>query len=126
MIMWSRVAIRFFSVSKRQTHPFYQSLGKRYFCFAWDEGRDIIAQSGKQEVSDVKEADFILCTGAALGDLHAYMPALDIALKRGLPMICANPDLVAVDEKGEIKMCPGTIAKAYEDQVVSLLAWKTA
>lgn len=99
-----------------QTHPFYQALGNSYLCFAWDEGRDIIAQSGKQEVAQAESADFILCSGAAHGNLNAYMPALDIARKRGLPMICANPDLVAVDEKGHIKMCPGTIAKAYEDQ----------
>lgn len=62
------------------------------------------------------EADAILCTGLnddvreKPGD---YRPVLEQALARGLPFVCANPDLV-VDVGGELYYCAGAIADIYE------------
>lgn len=71
---------------------------------------------------DVKEtspdqASYVLCTGlfddetetaASYADLLAGFAA------RGLPLICANPDLV-VERGGRIIPCAGAVALAYEE-----------
>src|SRR5207248_9488529 len=44
------------------------------------------------------------------GHYEAVMPG---AQRRGLPMICANPDLV-VSHGGRLAICAGTLARRYE------------
>jgi len=101
---------------KANNDPFYQQLGKHYYIFTWDEGSKAIADGvGKQEVAHMDDADFVICTGTNQGDLNYYLPLLEKALARNLPLICANPDFVSVQPDGSLSMCPGTVAKAYED-----------
>lgn len=101
---------------KAGSDPFYQKLGKRYYIFTWDEGNKAVVKGvDKEEVDDIDNADFILCTGTNQGALDYYLPLLEKALKRNLPLICANPDFVSVQPDGSLSMCPGTVAKAYED-----------
>lgn len=62
------------------------------------------------------EADAIVCTG--LNDdtnekPEDYLPLLEAALARGLPFVCANPDLV-VDVGGRLYFCAGAIADIYQ------------
>jgi HAD superfamily hydrolase (TIGR01459 family) len=64
----------------------------------------------------IEEADAILCTG--LTDdrnetVEDYRPLLERARARGLPFVCANPDLV-VDVGGRQLVCAGAIADLYE------------
>lgn len=40
---------------------------------------------------------------------------LDIALKRGIPVLCCNPDRVVVKPSGLQAVCPGTLAAYYEE-----------
>lgn len=61
------------------------------------------------------EAEAIICTG--LNDDRNetpddYRPLLEIALAKGLPFVCANPDLV-VDVGGTLLYCAGAIADLY-------------
>ena len=42
-----------------------------------------------------------------------YFPMLDKALALGLPILCTNPDLVAVSGT-ELALAPGTLAMRYE------------
>ena len=70
----------------------------------------------KAERTDLEAADAILCTG--LNDDMAetaddYRPLLERARARGLPFVCANPDLV-VDVGGTQYLCAGAIADLYE------------
>lgn len=63
------------------------------------------------------EAAYVLCTG--LFDDEADAPATYADLlagfaRRGLTMICANPDLV-VERGGQIVPCAGAVALAYEE-----------
>lgn len=63
------------------------------------------------------EAAYVLCTG--LFDDEADTPATYADLlagfaRRGLTMICANPDLV-VERGGQIVPCAGAVALAYEE-----------
>lgn len=64
-----------------------------------------------------EEADLIVCTG--LFDDRAespddYRDELSRLARRGLPMICANPDLV-VESGNRLIPCAGLLAAAYAD-----------
>jgi HAD superfamily hydrolase (TIGR01459 family) len=62
------------------------------------------------------QADAIACTGL-VDDVNEtprdYQPLLEAALKRGLPFVCANPDLV-VDVEGTLFVCAGALGEAYQ------------
>lgn len=68
------------------------------------------------ERADIDTADAILCTGLN-DDINEtaddYRPLLERARARGLPFVCANPDLV-VDVGGTQYLCAGAIADLYE------------
>jgi len=77
---------------------------------------DIFDGSGLDRVA-LHEAEAILATG--LVDDHNetgedYREPLAEPARRGLPLICANPDLV-VDVGGTLLPCAGAIAVVYED-----------
>lgn len=64
----------------------------------------------------IGEAEAIVCTG--LEDdrnetAETYRQLLETALARGVPFVCANPDLV-VDVGGTLYLCAGAIADLYE------------
>jgi HAD superfamily hydrolase (TIGR01459 family) len=62
------------------------------------------------------EADGIVCTGLFDDQTETpddYRAALLLAKTRGLPMLCANPDIIV--DMGEKRLyCAGAIAQAYE------------
>ncbi len=64
----------------------------------------------------IEEAGYIICTGLfddqreTPGD---YRGLLETAASRGLPMICANPDIV-VRWGGRLVYCAGALAELYE------------
>lgn len=96
-----------------RSDPFYAELGKNFLILAWDKNRGIVNGTDFVEVDTLEAADFILCAGTDRQDMDAYRPLLDDGLARGLPMVCANPDLVSVQPDGTLKICPGAIAEAY-------------
>lgn len=100
----------------QNTDPVFRSLGEKFIIFTWGDGNKAVTEgTGKQEVDSVDEADFVLCSGTDQGDLDYYKPILEKALTRNLPLLCANPDLVSVAPDGTLNMCPGMVAKAYEE-----------
>ncbi len=66
---------------------------------------------------DTKDAEGLICTGLA-DDLtetpEDYRTTLLLAKNLGLPMLCANPDIV-VHFGDKLLYCAGALAKAYED-----------
>jgi HAD superfamily hydrolase (TIGR01459 family) len=61
-------------------------------------------------------AEAVVCTGLFDDERETpddYVAMLQQCLARGLPMICANPD-VMVERGGRIIYCAGAIARAYE------------
>ena len=99
-----------------RTDPFYRALGRRFLIFTWQEdSRTVVEGADVEEVDQVEDADFLLCTGTDQGDLAYYRPILAKALERDLPLICANPDFTSVGPDGTHHMCPGMVAKTYED-----------
>jgi len=62
------------------------------------------------------EAEAIVCTGLVDEINHSvetYRPLIEEGVARGLPFICANPDLV-VDVGDKRYLCAGSIAAEYE------------
>lgn len=90
--------------------------GKRPFYHMGPE-RDRSVFAGLEAVStDIEAADYVLCTGLVRDEVETaadYRPLLDIALKRNLELICANPDMV-VERGHKLIPCAGAIADLYE------------
>ena len=76
---------------------------------------DLFKSFEKNKVSDIKEADYLLCTGLFDdfdNDLNYYKNLLSKYISK--KMICTNPDLV-VDRGDEREYCAGSIAKSFEE-----------
>jgi len=62
-------------------------------------------------------ADFIICTGPRDDETETaeeYRALFRQLVQRGLPMICANPDLV-VERGDKLITCAGSLARLYDD-----------
>jgi HAD superfamily hydrolase (TIGR01459 family) len=77
--------------------------------------RGILAGLDLQLVDDVAKADFIINAGVEGNQLDAssQLPLLKLAADRQLPMLCVNPDLVAI-RHGVRGISAGAIARDYE------------
>lgn len=99
-----------------RTEPFYAALGRR--CLQIGSERDLEMREGLDLdfVDAVDDADFMLNTGPAGWDdtIDDYAPMLAAAQARGLPMVCANPDLVVM-HGGRMALCAGALAEHYEE-----------
>lgn len=96
--------------------PWYRGLGRRMYHLGPARDRGMRAGLGVTAVDDVESADFILNTGPGEGQatLAAAEPLLRRAAGRGLPMVCANPDLVVM-RGGAMELCAGSLARRYEE-----------
>ncbi len=68
-------------------------------------------------VDDIESAGFILNAGASIGNPSTTADSealLKRAVERDLPMICANPDLVAI-RGGQAGISAGALAQRYEE-----------
>ncbi len=99
-----------------KTDGFYRRLGHRFFLLRYVEDRSLVAELPElQEVSDLSQADWIMCAGMRPGStLEAYASFLQTCLERALPMVCANPDLHSLDRFGQLQPCAGALAQRYE------------
>lgn len=64
----------------------------------------------------IEKAEAIVCSGLRddrTETAESYLPLLETALRRELPFVCANPDLV-VDVGGRLFLCAGAIADLYQ------------
>jgi HAD superfamily hydrolase (TIGR01459 family) len=98
-----------------RTEPFFAALERR--CILWSRygDRSVVEGLPLEVVERVDDADFLLLAGveddARLEDFSAHLEA---AAVRRLPMVCANPDVVAVLPDGRFGMGPGALAHHYE------------
>lgn len=100
----------------RRDDAFYETLGRRCLLFSWGDDRGLTSGGIDLElVEDVADADFILMAGTNREPLEYYEQLLEPALSYDIPMVCANPDLVSVTPEGELVICPGQVAKRYEE-----------
>lgn len=95
--------------------PFHRSLGRRCFHLGPKRHCDVHEGPDIDLVSAPEAASFVLNTGIEdyTETLEQHLPMLERAAAAGLPMLCANPDIVVV--VGGIRaICAGTMAEAYE------------
>ncbi len=99
----------------RRDDPFYAALGRRVLHIGSERDLEIREGLGLDFVETPAEADFILNTGPAEWEdtIADYAPVLSAARARGLPMVCANPDLVVI-HNGRPALCAGALAEHYE------------
>lgn len=96
--------------------PFLKGLGRR--CILWSRygDRSLLEELDLEVVARAEDADFLLLGGAEdEARLEDFQLALEGAAARDLPMICANPDIVAVQANGAFGMAPGAVARHYEE-----------
>ncbi|MEE2997514.1 MAG: TIGR01459 family HAD-type hydrolase [Pseudomonadota bacterium] len=101
---------------KERADVFYASLGNRFMHVGPDRDRNLFDGLDWDEVTRVDECDLIVNTGPWKdGETVAdYEKMLQRGVELGLPMICANPDLVVV-RGGRKIICAGSLAMHYED-----------
>jgi HAD superfamily hydrolase (TIGR01459 family) len=99
----------------QRTEPFFAALGRR--CMLWSRYGDRSAVEGLalKVVERVEDAEFLLLAGVEDdARLEDFSPQLEVAAARGMPMVCANPDIIAVLPDGRFGMAPGALAHHYE------------
>lgn len=91
---------------------------RNYIYIGPEKDRDLMAQSDYHEVAEAAEAHMAICTGFDHdgSTMAEKMPQLEAALKAGLPMVCANPDMEIVRINGTRALCAGVMAEWYEQQ----------
>lgn len=79
---------------------------------------DAAAEAGaRPRLVALEEADYALCTGLRRDETETpddYEPELKGMAARGLPMICANPDIV-IHRGDDLIYCAGALARRYEE-----------
>jgi HAD superfamily hydrolase (TIGR01459 family) len=92
-----------------------QGRGRKLYPIIAARDRAMLDGIDVELVDDPVQADFMLVTGTETGneDLASFDPLLAPAAARGVPLICANPDLV-VHRGGVEEICAGSVAQRYE------------
>jgi HAD superfamily hydrolase (TIGR01459 family) len=102
-------------MAERGTRPFYHMGPAR--------DRSIFDTLSAAPV-DIDAADYVLCTGLVQDETETaedYRPLLEIAARRKIELICANPDMI-VERGHKLIPCAGAIADLYE-QMGGKVVW---
>lgn len=92
-----------------------ENCGPLYFHLGPERCRPTLDACGGREV-ELDVAELIICTGLFDDDTEQpedYSELFKSAVARGLPMVCANPDITA-NRGGKIIHCAGALAALYE------------
>lgn len=96
--------------------PALAGLGRRCLLWARDSDETHIDGLDLELVDDAGQADFLFLAGVPdYEPMETYIDALEIGAERGLPLICANPDIIAIYPNGGRGMAPGGVARRYEE-----------
>ncbi len=96
--------------------PWFAALGARVFHLGPERDRNVL-EGLDLVLTEVEDADFMLNTGPddhrAPTDVAAFEDVLAACARRGLPMLCANPDLEVI--RGGVRViCAGALAARYQ------------
>lgn len=88
--------------------------GRRCFLVCRDNDTSVIDGTGVERAHDPAAADFVAITGihGETRTVESYVAELEGAIAHKLPVLCSNPDFVAVSPVG-IVPAPGAVARAY-------------
>jgi HAD superfamily hydrolase (TIGR01459 family) len=98
----------------KEREPFI-GLGHAAFLITRGDDRSIVKGLNLSIVTDIQDADFILLGGLddAMSEPEHWRECLTLAATRGLPMLCANPDLAMFSARGLVP-APGALAAFYQ------------
>ena len=101
---------------KRRPDAFHRGLGRTCYHLGPRRDRGVLEGLDLEETTEIAEASFVLNTGAHLAQDEAanFEAVLRPAAERGLPMVCANPDLEVI-RNGVREICAGMLALRYEE-----------
>jgi len=121
-VMSSGEAVNRELVTRRD--PWYARLGRRCWHLGPERDRNVFEETGLDVVDTVEQADFILNTGPDKFEetVADYEDVLRRGAARGLPMVCANPDLVVIRENRRL-VCAGALAERYR-QLGGEVSWR--
>lgn len=96
--------------------PWFAGLGRRAFWLGPPRDLPLLEGLDLDLALSPAEADFVLNIGAdeavSATELGPHLPVLAACRAAGLPMVCANPDLIIVRDGVEI-LCAGLLAEEY-------------
>lgn len=97
--------------------PQHARLGTKCYFLGLPEMSEILEGTGIQKCSSLEESDFILAAGPNEWgqDPKDYEDLLRRALRRELPLVCANPDFCVFKDQ-EKRLRAGMLAAFYEEQ----------
>ena len=104
-----------FEALARRLDPWHAGLGRRCLHLGPAQDRSLFDELPDIElVTRAEDAEFVVTTGPSSYDEtpEDYTPALRLSARRGLPMVCANPDLEVMVGR-RIVECAGTLAERY-------------
>lgn len=93
--------------------PVFSQLPKQFYHLCDEEHKDILADIQTEEVKHLAEAGFVLLSAHMAENLTQYDTVLQTAIDYNLPMVCANPDKIAVEDD-IVWYCPGFLAEKYQ------------
>jgi HAD superfamily hydrolase (TIGR01459 family) len=96
---------------------FHRALGRRCRLLAEPRDAGFVHELDYTVVQDADDADFLLAVtvGTTLS-VDACEPALQAGVRRGLPLLCANNDLVRPAGAGLLLDAPGALARGYAER----------
>jgi HAD superfamily hydrolase (TIGR01459 family) len=100
----------------RELQKYSLTEGRNYYFIGENRDLDLLDGLDYQIVSDMKNANFILCTDLEEGQLdisEELKAKLSLALAKNLILLCANPDINIVKQTGETFYCAGYIGDYY-------------
>jgi len=97
--------------------PWFARLGRRCLLLSRGGDRSIVDGLDLELVPDAGGADFILLSGVDAPErpFADYEAAIEPGLARGLPLICANPDMQSVNPSG-VSFGAGQVALRYQER----------
>jgi HAD superfamily hydrolase (TIGR01459 family) len=100
---------------KGRDDPFYASLGRACYHLGPTRDANMLEGLDVEPVAAIEAAEFVLNTGPWGWEetVADYEDLLAAGAARGLPMVCANPDLVVMHESRAV-ICAGALARRYE------------
>ncbi len=101
----------------KRAEPAYRELGRRCLLLA-RPGEEHLAEGlglTLAETPDAADFLFVMSMDSDRQSVAGWRPVLTEALRRGLPMICGNPDRHRVHADGGLREAPGLVALTYEE-----------
>jgi len=103
-----------FDALKRRDRPPFDRLGRRCLLFTRTGDEAVFAELALEVVDRPEKAEFILMTWVEPDHRPLFERLMAEGPAAGLPMVCANPDRVAVGAAG-LHEAPGTLAHRYAE-----------